>query len=66
MKLGFNDWAIEDFDAVLEKEPTHYEAMARRGICLLEEQPTRGMREIKKAADNGNRLALSIVKQFGN
>lgn len=65
MKLGFNDWAIEDFDTVLEKDPNHYEAMARRGICFLEEQPSRGMRDIKKAADNGNRLAMSIVRQFG-
>jgi tetratricopeptide (TPR) repeat protein len=65
MKLGFNEWAVEDFDAVLEKLPTHYEAMARRGICLMEDNPARGMRDIRKAADNGNRLALSIVKQFG-
>lgn len=65
MKLGFNDWAIEDFDVVLQKQPTHFEAMARRGICLLEEQPSRGMQDIKKAAENGNQLALSIVKQFG-
>lgn len=66
MKLGFNAWAVEDFDAVLEKVPTHYEAMARRGICLLEDEPSRGIRDIKRAADNGNKLALSIVKQFGN
>jgi len=65
MKLGFKDWAIEDFDVILEKQPTHYDAMVRRGICLLEDYPSEGMRNIKKAADNGNRLALSIVQQFG-
>ncbi len=65
LKLGFKDWAIEDFDVILEKQPTHYDAMVRRGICLLEDYPSEGMRDIKKAADNGNRLALSIVEQFG-
>ncbi|EON74811.1 hypothetical protein ADIS_4712 [Lunatimonas lonarensis] len=65
MKLGYSDWAIEDFDEVLKRKPDHYDAMARRGICLLEDNPTQGMRDIRKAAQNGNPLAKSIVNQFG-
>ncbi|MCC5937174.1 MAG: tetratricopeptide repeat protein [Lunatimonas sp.] len=66
MKLGFSDWAIEDFDEVLKRKPDHYDALARRGICLLEDNPSQGMRDIQKAAQNGNPLAKSIVNQFGS
>ncbi|WP_209329063.1 tetratricopeptide repeat protein [Lunatimonas salinarum] len=65
MKLGFSDWAIEDFNEVLKRKPDHYDALARRGICLLEDNPSQGMRDIQKAAQHGNPLAKSILNQFG-
>lgn len=62
MKLGFKDWAIEDFDEVLRVKPDHYEAMARRAVCMLEDEPRNACQELKKAADNGNLLGKAYYQ----
>lgn len=59
MKLGYKEWAVEDFDWVLEEEPKHYDALARRALCLIEENPRQACFDLETAARNGNLLAKS-------
>lgn len=66
MRLGFKNWAIEDFDVVLKKNPTHYEALARRALCLLDKKPAQACKDLQIAAQNGNRLARANMGKCGS
>ncbi|WP_143960600.1 tetratricopeptide repeat protein [Litoribacter populi] len=64
MTIGMREWAIEDFDKVLEKNPKHYEAMARRGVCLTKKNPNKACSDLNLAAKNGSKYALENLAKY--
>ncbi|WP_194774466.1 tetratricopeptide repeat protein [Pararhodonellum marinum] len=58
MRIGYLEWAIEDFDEVLKAKPKHYEAMARRAYCYMEQDQAKACRELQTAAQGGSQFAL--------
>ncbi|KEO72482.1 tetratricopeptide repeat protein [Anditalea andensis] len=66
MIIGYTDWAIEDFDSVLKKNPTHYEAMARRAACLLKTDPGKSCHDLRLAAQHGSKYGKEKLAQFCN
>lgn len=66
MISGLTSWAIEDFDLVLKKNPRHYEAMARRGACLMRTEPLKGCQDLRLAASNGSIYGKEKLAQFCN
>ncbi|NVK51106.1 MAG: tetratricopeptide repeat protein [Cyclobacteriaceae bacterium] len=59
MKVGYLEWALEDFEAVLKKYPDHLEALAKKGICLAQMGKTEGCQYIQQAASQGSDYALN-------
>ncbi|MCS5489679.1 tetratricopeptide repeat protein [Algoriphagus limi] len=59
MKVGYLEWALEDFEAVLKKYPDHLEALAKKGICLAQMGNTEGCQYIQEAASQGSDYALN-------
>src|SRR5690606_17028552 len=59
MHLGYLEWALEDFDNVLKKNPTHREALAKKGICMAKLGDTDGCNYIQRAATMGSDYAQS-------
>ena len=57
MTFGYYSWAIEDFDKVLELAPKHYDALARRAICMMNNNPRQACFDLETAAMNGNEFA---------
>ena len=57
MTFGHYSWAIEDFDKVLELAPKHYDALARRAICMMKKNPRQACFDLETAAMNGNEFA---------
>jgi tetratricopeptide (TPR) repeat protein len=66
MIIGMTSWAIEDFDQVLKKNPKHYEAMARRGACLMRTEPGKACQDLRLAANNGSQYGKEKLTQFCN
>ncbi|MFC4874253.1 tetratricopeptide repeat protein [Negadavirga shengliensis] len=66
MRLGYKTWAVEDFDVVLRKNPNHYEALARRALCLIDKNPGKACLDLQTAAKNGNRLARANLGKCGS
>lgn len=66
MIIGMTGWAIEDFDMVLSKNPRHYEAMARRGACLMKTEPGKACQDLRLAANNGSIYGKEKLAQFCN
>jgi len=48
---------LEDFEAILKEKPDHYEALAKRGVCLRESDPTQACMDLLLAAKNGSDYA---------
>ena len=57
MRMGMTEWAKEDFDYVVEKNPNHYEALARRAMCMIDFNPSQACLDLQKAAQNGSDYA---------
>ena len=57
MTFGHFDYAIEDFDKVLELAPKHYDALARRAVCMMKNNPRQACFDLETAALNGNEYA---------
>jgi len=66
MTIGMTSWAIDDFDMVLKKNPRHYEAMARRGACLLKTEPSKACQDLRLAASKGSIYGKEKLAQFCN
>lgn len=61
MRAGFLSWALEDFDAVLNETPDHWEALAKKGHCLQQLGEAEGCRLLARAASKGSDYAKSVV-----
>ncbi|MFC3414397.1 tetratricopeptide repeat protein [Algoriphagus hitonicola] len=59
MHVGYLEWALEDFEAVLKQNPNHVEALAKKGICLTQLGDSQGCRLIQEAANRGSDYAQS-------
>ncbi|NVJ86026.1 MAG: tetratricopeptide repeat protein [Algoriphagus sp.] len=59
MKVGYLEWALEDFEAVLKEYPDHLEALAKKGICLAKMGDSQGCQFIQQAASKGSDYALN-------
>ncbi|WP_245578686.1 tetratricopeptide repeat protein [Algoriphagus vanfongensis] len=59
MHLGYLEWALEDFETVLKKNPTHREALAKKGICMAKLGDNDGCNYIQRAASMGSDYAQS-------
>jgi Flp pilus assembly protein TadD len=66
MKLGFKEWAVEDFDVVLDQNPKHYEALTRRALCLMEKNKRQACLDLETAAFHGNPLATANLEMCNN
>lgn len=66
MIIGMTSWAIEDFDMVLSKNPRHYEALARRGACLIKTEPAKACQDLKLAANKGSIYGKEKLAQLCN
>ncbi|MEX0884311.1 MAG: tetratricopeptide repeat protein, partial [Cyclobacteriaceae bacterium] len=66
MKLGFEEWAVEDFDQVLVLNPKHYEALARRAICLMDKNSRQACLDLETAAYYGNAFAQANLHRCEN
>lgn len=65
MNAGYLDWAIEDFDAVLNQKPNHIEAMAHKGLCLATLGDSEGCLLIQNAANKGSEYARAQLEICG-
>src|SRR5690606_6552587 len=57
LQMGFIEWALGDFEFVLRAKPDHYEALARRAICLMKDNPTQACQDLRLAASKGSKYA---------
>ncbi|PZX54804.1 tetratricopeptide repeat protein [Algoriphagus chordae] len=57
MNAGYVEWAIEDFDTVLKKNPNHIEAMAHKGLLMAAMGNSEGCQLIQTAANKGSQYA---------
>ena len=64
MIIGANEWAIEDFDTVLKRNPNHYEAMARRGVCLYQSNKVKACQDLQLAASRGSEYGKEKLAQY--
>ncbi|MBS9523090.1 tetratricopeptide repeat protein [Litoribacter ruber] len=64
MTIGMKEWALEDFDKVLKLNPKHYEAMARRGVCLAKQNPSKACADLSLAAKNGSKYAQENLTKY--
>lgn len=62
MNAGYLKWAMEDFDAVLEQNPNHLEAMAHKGICMNYLGTGDGCQLIQTAANKGSDFAKAKLE----
>ncbi len=62
MNAGFLQWALEDFDAVLKKNPNHLEAMSRKGLCMTSMGDSEGCLLIQSAAKKGSDFAKAQLE----
>ncbi|REG94631.1 tetratricopeptide repeat protein [Algoriphagus antarcticus] len=65
MNAGYLEWAMEDFDAVLKKNPNHIEAMAHKGICMTAMGDSEGCQFIQTAANKGSEYAKAQLEICG-
>ena len=61
LQLGMTEWALGDFEFVLREKPDHYEALARRAVCLWETNPSQACQDLLLAAEKGSKFALEHV-----
>ena len=61
LTMGMTDWAVEDFEKVLEINPGHIEALAKRGVSLLKTNPDQACLDIQKAAQKGSAYAKNYL-----
>ncbi|MEP1956573.1 MAG: hypothetical protein ABJJ26_16650, partial [Algoriphagus sp.] len=59
---GALEWALEDFDAVLQQNPNHLEALARKGLCMASLGNMEGCQLIQTAANKGSDYAKSQLE----
>lgn len=59
LQMGMTEWALGDFELVLKNKPDHYEALARRAICIKEDNPARACQDLQLAASKGSKYALA-------
>jgi tetratricopeptide (TPR) repeat protein len=64
LTVGMREWALEDFEQVLKLNPKHYEAMARRGVCLIRSNPSKGCADLQLAAKNGSDYANENLLKY--
>lgn len=57
LQMGMTEWALEDFEIVLKAKPDHYEAMARRAVCLRKTNPNQACLDLRLAAQRGSKYA---------
>jgi Flp pilus assembly protein TadD len=57
LQMGMTSWALEDFEFVLKEKPDHYEALARRAVCIKEDSPARACEDLRLAASKGSKYA---------
>jgi len=57
LQMGMTEWALGDFEMVLREKPDHYEALAKRAICLRENNPARACEDLRLAASKGSKYA---------
>lgn len=57
LQMGLTEWALGDFEFVLREKPDHYEALARRAVCLKENNPTQACHDLRLAASKGSKYA---------
>jgi tetratricopeptide (TPR) repeat protein len=65
MSVGYLTWAIEDFDYVLSKNPNHLGALARKGVCLVNQGKIEGCHLLQQAAKQGSEYAKSRLEICG-
>lgn len=65
LQMGLKDWALEDFEYILKENPTHFEALARRGACLKESNPGQACMDLLLAAKNGSKFAQEHIGSCG-
>jgi len=54
MKAGYREWALDDFEAVLNPSPNHVEAMAKKGYFMAKPGNDEGCQILKLAASKGS------------
>jgi tetratricopeptide (TPR) repeat protein len=52
--IGHTTWALEDFETILESNPDHIEALARRGHAKLKLKDSSGCTDLREAAEKGS------------
>lgn len=57
LQMGLTEWALGDFELVLKEKPDHYEALARRAVCLMKDHPIRACQDLQLAASKGSEYA---------
>jgi len=57
LQMGLTEWALGDFELVLKEKPDHYEALARRAVCLKKDNPTQACQDLQLAASKGSKYA---------
>lgn len=61
LQMGMTSWALEDFEIVLKEKPDHYEALARRAVCLRETNPSQACVDLLLAANKGSKFAQEHI-----
>ena len=57
LQMGRTDWALEDFEFVLRANPNHYEALAKRAVCVMKTNPSQACQDLRLAASKGSKYA---------
>lgn len=65
LQMGMTDWALGDFEFVLREKPDHYEALARRAVCIRETNPSQACQDLLLAAEKGSKFAQEHVGECG-